>query len=244
MRDHESEEIITTASGARASACEDYTGIPLSALDALARRHAIGAAKHGRDNYRKGMGDPEYVRARLSHIVRHALTLAAKLDGREPWSEDDDIGAILWGGMFLAEARATHPELFRSGLDPEDVWLSTWDAERGFLDALETLAGAIVGSAVPIAEAVPEAIRPHPANFDPALGSHEFHYDDKGVKAFRLDLVFGERYVRSIDGSEVEYRGRVAGGGGGAYRHRFIDLTDGAEFLRESSDIADIVPVA
>lgn len=112
MRIHEVEEVVTTESGARASACHDYTGIPLSALDALAKRQELGATKHGRDNYRKGLGDPGYIRARLSHIIRHAITLAAKMDGREAWGADDDIGAMLWGGMFMAEARKHSPELF------------------------------------------------------------------------------------------------------------------------------------
>jgi hypothetical protein len=113
MRDHVNEEIVTAASGARSSKCLDYTGIPLSTLDALAERQMLGAEKHGRNNYRKGLDDRDYTLARLSHVIRHAATLAAKMDGREPWNEDDDIGAILWGGMFLAEARSVHPEFFR-----------------------------------------------------------------------------------------------------------------------------------
>lgn len=112
MRKHDEEDIVTMASGARASACHDYTGIPLSALDAIATRQALGASKHGRDNYRQGLSDPEYIRARLSHIIRHSFALAEKLDGREPWGEDDDIGAIAWGAMFLAEARKASPKVF------------------------------------------------------------------------------------------------------------------------------------
>lgn len=112
-RKHDQEEIVIASSGARASACPDFTAIPKSAITALAERIDLGAAKHGRDNYRKGLADKEYIRARLSHVIRHAFTLAAKLDGREPWNEDDDIGALLWGGMFLAEARDANPEMFR-----------------------------------------------------------------------------------------------------------------------------------
>ena len=119
MRKHEAERIVTIA-GARASECLDYTGLPLASLDALARRFMLGATKHGRDNYRKALGDPEYIRARLSHVIRHAFTLAAKLDGRQEWDDDDDIGAIMWGAMFLAESRNSFPEHFEpKGKDPE-----------------------------------------------------------------------------------------------------------------------------
>ncbi len=134
-RNHDGEKVVTTQSGARASECHDYTAIPLSTLNALARRQELGAKKHGRDNWRQGLGDPEYVKARLSHVIRHAFTLAAKLDGRQPWDGDDDLGAILWGGMFLAEAQAVSPAMFEApeeaGPTPEDRFHEALKASMG-----------------------------------------------------------------------------------------------------------------
>lgn len=99
---------VTHTSGATSSACHDYAQIPISALDALAARFEYGEKKHGRDNWRKGLHDKTYVVERLNHVIRHAKLLADKLMGLAQWDEDDDAGAILWGGAFAAEACLLH----------------------------------------------------------------------------------------------------------------------------------------
>jgi hypothetical protein len=89
---------------AKTSACPSFDQIPLSALIALAKRYELGEKKYGRDNWRKSLTDKMYVVERLNHVIMHAKTLQGKLLGEIPWDEDDDAGAILWGGAFCAEA--------------------------------------------------------------------------------------------------------------------------------------------
>lgn len=65
-------------SGARSSEeAPRYDLIEPAFLDAVARRMAQGAASHGERNYLSGVGDPEFVRDRLNHLVGHVLKLAA-----------------------------------------------------------------------------------------------------------------------------------------------------------------------
>jgi hypothetical protein len=101
-------DIVVHKSGASSSYCSDYTQIPLEAMTALADRFALGAIKHGRGNWRGGLPDKDYVRERLNHIIRHAMTLQAKLEGLLPWDEDDDAGALIWGGCFAVCAQNLH----------------------------------------------------------------------------------------------------------------------------------------
>lgn len=65
-------------SGAKSSEeAPRYDLIEPAFLDAVARRMAQGAASHGERNYLSGVGDPEFVRDRLNHLVGHVLKLAA-----------------------------------------------------------------------------------------------------------------------------------------------------------------------
>lgn len=63
-----------------------YDLIPNAALDAMARRLALGAAKHGEQNWRKG--GPEFHKASISHAMKHLADYAEFL------SQDDLDGAI------------------------------------------------------------------------------------------------------------------------------------------------------
>ena len=66
------------ASGAKSSEeAPRYDLIEPAFLDAVARRMAQGAASHGERNYLAGVGDQEFVRDRLNHLVGHVLKLAA-----------------------------------------------------------------------------------------------------------------------------------------------------------------------
>jgi len=124
-RNHEQEEKVIIA-GASSSACLDFAQIPFEALRVLGERYALGQIKHGRHNWRKGLHNKEYVLARASHLIQHAFKLANQLDGTMPWDEDDNIGAILWGGAFMAEARRLHPEFFQ----PEPVVVKASEADK------------------------------------------------------------------------------------------------------------------
>lgn len=99
---------IIHASGAASSYCPDLTQIPYEGLEAIAKRFEFGAAKYGRGNWKNGIPDKTYCIERLNHIVRHAYSLAQKLEGTKPWDDDDDAGAIAWGGVFAVIAQQTH----------------------------------------------------------------------------------------------------------------------------------------
>lgn len=99
---------VTHKSGATSSHCPRYDYIPLSALNSLAERYELGVEKHGKDNWRRGIPDVDYCLERLNHVIRHAITLQLKLQGKMSWDGDDDAGAILWGGAFATEATIYH----------------------------------------------------------------------------------------------------------------------------------------
>jgi len=103
-RDHQEERNVRHACGATSSECPDFGQIPLRPLIALARRFELGEAKHGRDNWRKGLSDRAYVIARINHVIYHCYKLIEKIEGKRPINNDDDAGAIMWGGAFAVEA--------------------------------------------------------------------------------------------------------------------------------------------
>lgn len=100
-------EILTKSkSGATSSRGPRLDLVPHHALVRLAARYELGAAKHGRDNWRKGLGDIEYLRDRISHAIEHAYKLLDDLDCFErdgTLPSDDNAGALMWGGAFACE---------------------------------------------------------------------------------------------------------------------------------------------
>jgi hypothetical protein len=103
-RAHKKEAKVVSKSGATSSALPGYDQLPYHAMRLLASRYSLGEAKHGRHNWRKGLNDKDYVIKRLGHVVHHALKAIAILEGFVPDDGDDNAGAIMWGGAFLAEA--------------------------------------------------------------------------------------------------------------------------------------------
>lgn len=96
-------EKTVSKSGASSSKVPRMDLIPYSALVRLANRFALGLEKHGKNNYRKGLSDKDYVIERLGHVINHAYRLIEKLEGRLV-DEDDDAAAIAWGGIFACLA--------------------------------------------------------------------------------------------------------------------------------------------
>lgn len=90
--------------GAKTSEVPRLDLIPYAALVSLARRYEKGIVRYGRDNWRKGLSDRDYVLERAAHVLNHTAILIEKLQGLRPDDGDDDAGAILWGGAFLVEA--------------------------------------------------------------------------------------------------------------------------------------------
>lgn len=100
-----SEETTTSAgSGAKSSNVPRLDLIPYQALVRLAGRYEKGLLRYGRENWRKGLTDKDYVLERAAHVLNHAAILIEKLQGLRPDDGDDDAAAVMWGGAFLCEA--------------------------------------------------------------------------------------------------------------------------------------------
>lgn len=72
---------------------ERYDLIPHAALAALARRLAVGAERHGENNWKKGGAD--FIKATKNHLARH---LALYLDGDRA---DAHLDAVICNVAFL-----------------------------------------------------------------------------------------------------------------------------------------------
>lgn len=97
-------DTIVTPSGAKTSAAPRFDLIPHESLVRLARRYEKGLARYGRDNWRKGINDREYVLERLAHAVGHLYALMDQVEGRLSWTDDDHAAALMWCGAFACEA--------------------------------------------------------------------------------------------------------------------------------------------
>jgi hypothetical protein len=82
--------------------------IPTESLVRLAERFQLGIDKKGKmawnsltDN-QEVLTNKELIFDRIGHIIHHCLKLRDKiLKNEDPLEEDDDAGAISWGGAFL-----------------------------------------------------------------------------------------------------------------------------------------------
>ncbi len=97
-----SEDTNTHACGAKTSACPRLDLIPYESLLRQAARFEVGLSRYGKGNWRKGLADNDYVAERIAHLINHAARFLAKMEGRMPEDGEDDAGAILWAGAFLA----------------------------------------------------------------------------------------------------------------------------------------------
>lgn len=79
--------------------------IPVEALIELAKRYDVGLAKHGRDNWRKGLTDEEWLRDRFNHTLTHLYDGWAKAYGRFELPSEmtaiEDFAAVAWGAFTL-----------------------------------------------------------------------------------------------------------------------------------------------
>jgi hypothetical protein len=93
LKDWLNTDKITHPSGATSSRIDErYDLIPYAAMEAMARRFALGAKKHGADNYKKG--DADYARERLNHLWKH-LALFSETGKAE------DLDAIICNAAIL-----------------------------------------------------------------------------------------------------------------------------------------------
>lgn len=100
------------------------TTLPFDAISpsqpiSTARRIQRGLVKgYPRDNWKRGLGEVEYIRERVCHGFEHFLRL---MDGSKDGDDNiqGNIDAINWCGMFMAEAYRSHPDVFRAAFDAE-----------------------------------------------------------------------------------------------------------------------------
>lgn len=110
-------KLVASKGGATSSVVPPLEHVPYDVLVLVAERFRLGAEKHGTDNWRGGLGDVSYAINRAVHVANHAHRLIAKLQGRLPFDQDDDVAAILWGGAFLSKALAELDHTEPSGID-------------------------------------------------------------------------------------------------------------------------------
>jgi hypothetical protein len=103
-----SDENITHKCGAKTSSCPRLDLIPYEAQVRQAARFELGLERYEKDNWRKGLRDNDYVAGRIAHLLNHGARFLAKMEGRLADDGEDDAGAILWAGAFLA-CRTTCP---------------------------------------------------------------------------------------------------------------------------------------
>jgi len=92
----------------RSTLNERYDLIPKAAVDAMARRLALGAKNHGENNWR--VGGPEFRKATINHLMKHLLDYIEHGN-----VNDDNTSAIICNAAFLCHYEAKIPF---EGCDP------------------------------------------------------------------------------------------------------------------------------
>jgi hypothetical protein len=84
---------------------EEGRRVPAAAQRRGALRWALGAEKHGANNWKRSLDTEEHAaefcREAFNHMIEHALKMVA---GSHP--DDDHIGAIRWATDVLAHVEA------------------------------------------------------------------------------------------------------------------------------------------
>ena len=81
---------------------ERYDLIPKKAIDALARRLALGAKNHGENNWR--VGGTEFRKATINHLMKHLLKYIESGN-----ADDANTDAIICNAAFLCYFEARDP---------------------------------------------------------------------------------------------------------------------------------------
>jgi len=108
------QHLVNFSSGTTSSKIPRFDLIPYKAQLRLTKRFEDGLETHKEKSWnarskQDALQDEEFIIARASHVIHHAMKLIAKRTGQLPPDEDDDAAAIAWGGIFLSEA--TEPKL-------------------------------------------------------------------------------------------------------------------------------------
>lgn len=77
--------------------CPGIEQIPFHSIERIGAIFEEGRIKYGRDNWKKGVGDNEFITERIKHMIRH-LMLFANGDRQE-----DHLAKVGWGSVALME---------------------------------------------------------------------------------------------------------------------------------------------
>ncbi len=104
--DKDAAEISMVSGAVSSSAVPYFHLIPLESLRRLALRFFVGTERKKEKAWnaitpnQHVLTDRAFVLDRISHTIYHAYKLRDKIVRNEPF-DDDDAGAIAWGGAFL-----------------------------------------------------------------------------------------------------------------------------------------------
>lgn len=104
------EEYVDRGGALSSHAASAYYTVPVEGHRRVAARYSLGGDKYGHNNWKNG--DWTFILERLAHMEEHLLRL--KEGGNV---EDDNLGAILWGGYCLAWYEKHKPEEWRAAMD-------------------------------------------------------------------------------------------------------------------------------
>ena len=110
IRSHMQDTLVSFASGATGSKVPHLEYIPYAALVSMANRFALGMEKHGTGAWNATqnnhfLSDTDWAVARCVHTIIHAYKEIGIISGYVTDDGDDNAGAILFGGAFLAARR-------------------------------------------------------------------------------------------------------------------------------------------
>jgi len=87
-----------------------YDQIPLSFLVRTARRFELGAKKHGKFNYIKGLKDKDFILDRCNHALEHLKLAMTQIEHGEV-NSDDDLGAVAWNVAIIMEYQRINEQI-------------------------------------------------------------------------------------------------------------------------------------
>lgn len=79
-----------------------YDLVPPILLEQVAKRFELGLERYGRDNWRTGLSDPEFLQNRANHALAHLLAFIHQTPGED--SPMDNLAAVGWAVAVLLEA--------------------------------------------------------------------------------------------------------------------------------------------
>lgn len=99
-------DIHAFGSGAKSSGRKPrYDLIPTWALERIARRFELGAAKYGVDNWQSGLRDRDFIFDRINHAIDHLLRIRDEVNSVKippPLADrDDDAAAVILNAIFV-----------------------------------------------------------------------------------------------------------------------------------------------